>query len=70
MQNVHVVSIPEFHALSNGALVFGVSHILCTGKWRKLFTETGLAFNLHFQHIGLHLQEAQVHHLKEHQILV
>jgi hypothetical protein len=31
--------------------------MLCTGKWIKLFTETVLAFNQHFQHIGLNLQE-------------
>jgi hypothetical protein len=31
---------PKFHVLSNGALVFGVSLILCTGKWIKVFTET------------------------------
>ncbi len=48
MQNDRVVSRPVFHALSNGALVFAVSRILCTGKWRKLFTETLLAFNLTF----------------------
>jgi hypothetical protein len=46
--NVVVAPRPVFHALSNGALVFGISHILCTGKWRKHFTETVLAFNLHF----------------------
>jgi hypothetical protein len=39
---------PVFHALSNGALVFAVSIILCKGKWVKLFTETLLAFNLTF----------------------
>ncbi len=73
MQNVHVVSRPEFHVLSNGALVFPVSLILCTGKWiLKLFTETVLAFNLHFQHmeLGLDLQENQMHHSKEREILV
>jgi hypothetical protein len=43
MQNVHVVSSPKCHALSNGPLVFAVSEILCTGKWSKLFTETDLA---------------------------
>jgi hypothetical protein len=32
MQNVHVVSKPKFHALSNGALVLVVNLILCTGK--------------------------------------
>jgi hypothetical protein len=48
MQNVHVVSKPEFHALSNGALVTAVSLILCTGKWIQHFTEAVLAFNLHF----------------------
>jgi hypothetical protein len=51
MQNVHVVSTPKFDVHSNGALVFAVSLILCTGKWIKHFTETVLAFNLHFQHI-------------------
>jgi hypothetical protein len=34
MQNVHVVSRPEFNALSNGALDFGVILILCT--YRKM----------------------------------
>jgi hypothetical protein len=53
MQNVLIVSRPVFHVLSNGALGFGVSPILCTGKWRKHFTETDLAFNLRFQHIRL-----------------
>jgi hypothetical protein len=57
MQNVHVVSRPGFHALSNGALLTAVSHILCTGKWMKLFRETWLAINLHFQHIELNLEE-------------
>jgi hypothetical protein len=33
MQNVAVVSKPEFHALSNGAFATGDSLILCTGKW-------------------------------------
>ncbi len=46
MQNATVVSRPGFPALSNGALVSLVSLILCTGKWRKLFTETGPAFNI------------------------
>jgi hypothetical protein len=62
MQIVHVASRPKFHVLSNGALVFGVTLISCTGKWINLFTETVLVFNLHFQHTGLHLQENQVHH--------
>jgi hypothetical protein len=39
-------------------------------KWIKHFTETVLAVNLHFQHIGLNLQETQVHHSKERMILV
>jgi hypothetical protein len=56
----------DFHALSNGALVFAVSLILCPGKWSKLFPETDLAFNLHFKQLGLHWQENQVHGLKEH----
>jgi hypothetical protein len=51
MQNVHVVSRPEFHALSNGALVFALISILCTGKGIKLFREALLAFNLHFQQL-------------------
>jgi hypothetical protein len=42
MQNAHVVSRPEFYALSNGAL---------SSVYRKLdnklFMETVLAFNLH-----------------------
>jgi hypothetical protein len=33
MSNVHVVSKPKFHDLSNGALVVAVSLILCAGKW-------------------------------------
>jgi hypothetical protein len=49
MQNVHVVSRLKFHALSDGATVSPASQILCTGKWIELFTETVLAFNLHFQ---------------------
>ncbi len=31
---------------------------------------TVLAFNLHFHHIGLNLQEKQVHHQKERKILI
>jgi hypothetical protein len=65
MQNVNVVFKPGFPAFSNGALVFAVSLILCTGKWIKPFIEIVFAFNLHFQHIGLNLQEKQVHHSKE-----
>ncbi len=42
----------------------------CNIIYRKLFTETVFAFNLHFQHIGLNLQENQVHHSKECKILV
>ncbi len=41
-----------FNVLSNGALVFAVSLILCLGKWIKLFTETGICiqpqFSFHF----------------------
>jgi hypothetical protein len=70
MQNPHVVSKPKFNALSNGALVTAVSLILCTEKWIKLFTENLFAFNMHFQHIGLNLDENQVHHSKERGILV
>ncbi len=35
------------------------------GKWTQLFTETVLAFNLHFEQLGLNLEENQVHHSKE-----
>jgi hypothetical protein len=62
---------PEFHVLSNGELLFGVSLILCTEEWIQLFTETVLAFNLHFQHIHIgtyiefNVQGNQVHHSKE-----
>jgi hypothetical protein len=70
MLSVHAVSSPKFHVLSNGALAFGVSLILCTGKWIKHFTETVLAFNLHFQQLGLNLDENKVHHSKERTILV
>jgi hypothetical protein len=69
MQNVHVVSRPGFLVLSNGAFVFAVSLILCTGKWRKHFTGTVLAFNLHFHQLGLNLQENKVNHSKERYIL-
>jgi hypothetical protein len=51
MQNVHAISRPVSHVLSNGALAFAVSQILCTVKWRKPFTKTVSAFNLHFQHM-------------------
>jgi hypothetical protein len=65
MQNVHVVSRPKFSALSNGALGFALSLRLCTGKWRKHFTEADLAFNLHFQQLVFNYQENKVHHSKE-----
>jgi hypothetical protein len=51
MQNANVVSKPEFHVLSNGALLFDVSLISYTGNWIKKFIGAELAFNLHFQHI-------------------
>jgi hypothetical protein len=70
MQNFHVVSRPKFHVISNGALGFGASLILCTGKWIKLFAEAVLSFNLHFQHMVLKLQENQVDHSKELTILI
>ncbi len=73
MQNFHVVSRSKFHVLSkNGAIVSTVSLILCTGNWIKLFIETVLAFNPHFQHIGigLSLQESQLYHSKARRILV
>jgi hypothetical protein len=72
MRNIFAVSIPKCHALSNGALRFPVCLILFAGKWRKLFTETVLAFNLHFQQLGLglKLQESAVQNSKERKILV
>jgi hypothetical protein len=70
MQNIYVASRPKLYVLSNGALIFGVSLILYTGKWIKLFTETVLAFNLHLTYIRLNLQENQVPHSKESYILV
>jgi hypothetical protein len=51
-------------------LLLVVGYHVLTGNWRKHFTETVLAFNLHFQHIGLNLQENKVHHSKEREILV
>jgi hypothetical protein len=69
MQNVTVIFGPKFHVFSNGGLIFAVSLILCTGKWIGLFTEAVLAFNAHFQHIGLNLLE-KVLHSKECSILV
>jgi hypothetical protein len=66
---INVVFRP-FHALSNGELLFAGSLILGTGKLIKLVTGTVLAFNLHFQHIELSLQENKVPHSKERQILV
>jgi hypothetical protein len=65
-----LISRPKFHVLSNGDFVSAVSLILCTGKRNKLFTETDLAFNLHFQYKGLNLRENQVHHSKERKVLV
>jgi hypothetical protein len=51
LQHGHVISVPKFHVLSNGALLSAISLILCTGKMIKLFTETVLgAFKVHFQH--------------------
>jgi hypothetical protein len=65
MQNLNVASTIR-HDFSNDAISFAVGLLLCTGKWIKLFIEAVLVFNLHFQHIGLNLQENQVHHSKEH----
>jgi hypothetical protein len=71
MQKVHVVSRPKFIVLFTGANFFGVSLILCTGKWIQIFTETLLAaFNVHFQPIELKLQENQLPHSKEPKMLV
>jgi hypothetical protein len=38
MQNDSAVYRTNFHALSNGGLVFPVSSILCTGKWIRAKT--------------------------------
>jgi hypothetical protein len=58
MQDLHVVSGQNCLALSNGALnAFGVSLMLFTGKWMKLFTETPVVFNMHFQHYKTHCTE-------------
>jgi hypothetical protein len=43
MQNVHAASTPEFHVLSNGALVFTVSIILYTGKRISLHVQGNCA---------------------------
>jgi hypothetical protein len=64
----NIVSRPKFHVIPNGALVFAASPIFCTRKWIELFTETLLAFSLHFQHIGLNLEENKVHYSKESKI--
>jgi hypothetical protein len=57
VHNGNSVSRLKFYVLSNGAFVFGVSLILCTGKCMKPFTEAVLAPpKLYFQHIGLYLQ--------------
>ncbi len=69
MQNINVVPKPK-NILSNDAIVLAVSLILWTGKWIKLFTETVFAPNIHFQHIGLKLQENQVHYSKERKFFV
>ncbi len=68
MPNVLVVPSLKFHVLSNGVLAFAVSLILCTGIWKKLFTEALLAFKLNSQNISLNFQGKQVHHLKERDI--
>jgi hypothetical protein len=65
MQNILVIFRPEFHALSNGALVTAVSLILCTGKWIQHFTETVLASNLHFSIYDSTYRDNKVHHSKE-----
>jgi hypothetical protein len=57
MQNVNVVSRPKFPVLSNGAFGFSVSPILCTGRWKKLLSETVLAFNLDYEHIEKKVQK-------------
>ncbi len=60
---------PQFHVLSNGALVFAVSLILCTKKWVKLFAKTVIAFNSILAY-RTDLTENQVHHSKEPSILI
>jgi hypothetical protein len=70
MENAHVVSRPKAPLLSNGALAFGLTSILCTGKRIKLFAGTELAFNLQFQHLCFKLRKNQVHRSKEPEMLV
>jgi hypothetical protein len=70
MQNVHVVSRPKFHVFSNGALVFGVSLILAYREMDSTIYGRRACVNLRFQHIGLNLQENQVHHSKESKIMI
>ncbi len=65
IQNINAISRPNFHVISNGSLICAVSLIFCAGKLIKLFTETVLAFNMLFQHIGLNLRKTQVHHSKK-----
>jgi hypothetical protein len=56
----------NFLSFPKGALIFGLSRILCSQENRGnyLFTLTVLAFNFHFSAIGLNLQEKQVHQTK------
>jgi hypothetical protein len=48
MPKDNVASKPKFPVLSNGGLSLAVSQILFTRNRIKLFSETDLAFNLHF----------------------
>jgi hypothetical protein len=67
MKNVDAVSRLDQHSVSNSAIAFAASLILCigTGKWKTLFTKAVLAFKVHFQDIEVNSQVNQVQHLKE-----
>jgi hypothetical protein len=68
MQNVHDVSSP-LHALSNGALLW-CKQVKYHVQEKEDGQNCSLGFNLYFQPIWLKLQENQVYHSKERNILV
>jgi hypothetical protein len=70
MQNVHVLSRSVFHFLSNGALFFAVSLILCTGKIDAAIRRDCACIQPPFSANITNLQENQVHHSKDREIKV
>jgi hypothetical protein len=71
MQIVHVVSIPEFPVLSNGALVFSCKSNAVYKEMDK--TNHGNCDSIQpplSAYIGLNLEENNVHHSKERKFLV